>query len=176
MKCTLVYLLKGKAGQLDDKLIKKIGIKFNERFIIDNPFPAHITLKGHFEVDDVREVENILKKFVKSHKKGKLKILGFSHFGNSVVFLRSVLSLKAREIQRDLIKELELSGIESFLFDKHFKPHAIVSYANSEKKYKKIQSYLQTLNSPKFDLMLDNIAIFVKPRKYWELYKEFKLK
>ena len=54
--------------------------------------------------------------------------------------------------------------------------HATVAYGSTKKSFSIIWDYLQTLEKPEFDLEFDNIAILKKPKKYWQIYKEFKIK
>jgi 2'-5' RNA ligase len=176
MKTTIVYLLKGKAKKFNEKLIKEVGEKFNERFMIENEFPSHITLKFHFETNDIRKIENFVKGFCKVHKKEKIKIKGFSNFKGFVTFLKPEFSKKALKLQKDLIENLKSLRIKPCKFDKNFKPHATITFSKTNKNFNKICRYLKTLEEPSFNLNLDNIAIFKRPRKKWKLHKEFKLK
>ena len=176
MEFTIVFLLKGEPKKINEKLIKEVGKRFGESFILESPFPSHITLKSRFYIENIKTIEKILGKFVKSHKKAKIKIDGFSHFKGFVTFLNPLFSKKAFKIQKDLINELESVGIKPSKIDKKFNPHASITCSKTKKNFGNIWAYLKTLDKPLFDLDLDNITIFKRPKKYWKLHKEFKLK
>ena len=50
MKYVFVYLIRGKVERYHQELIKTVGPKFGENYMIDNPLPSHITIKSPFEI------------------------------------------------------------------------------------------------------------------------------
>ncbi|MFA4953285.1 MAG: 2'-5' RNA ligase family protein [Candidatus Pacearchaeota archaeon] len=176
MKYVIVYLIKGKAKRYHEGLIKEVGPKFGENYIIENPIPSHITLKSPFEIKSINKLEEILKDFTKKYKASKIQIDGFGNFKRFVSFLDTKFSKYTLQIQKDLIRELELIDIKYNKFDKKWNPHVTIAYGNKPETFNQIWNYLKTLDSPHFDLKFDNITILKKPRKYWKIYREFELK
>ena len=176
MKYALVYLIKGKPKKYQQNLVKTVGPKFGERYVLESKLPAHITLKIPFDTSNIKPLENRLKEFVKKQKPAKIKITGFGNFRRFVAFLKFKFSKSAFKIQKDLIKELNKVGIKLHEHDKKWHPHATISYGNTKKSFNNIWNYLKTLNKPQFDLYFDNITILKKGKKYWKVYKEFRLK
>ena len=78
-------------------------------------------------------------------------------------------------MRKEMIKGIKRLGIKIEKYDREYRPHATVAYGNTKKSFNGIWNYLKTLESPKFDLKFDNIAI-LKKRKYWEIYKVYKIK
>ncbi|MBS3149919.1 2'-5' RNA ligase family protein [Candidatus Woesearchaeota archaeon] len=177
MEYVLVYLIRGKTQKYHQKLVKEVGPKFGERYMIENPLPSHITLKSPFELDNSKELEYTLKLFVKKHKSSKIKVVGFGNFRRFVAFLKIKLSKQSIKIQKDLLKEIrKIKGIELHKFDIKWKPHAAISYCNTKESFDKIWDYLKTLDKPKFELNFDNITILSKPKKLWKIYRFYKLR
>ena len=176
MKIVLVYLIKGPAKKYQNKLAKEVGPRFGEYHLIKNPIPAHITLKSPFEVENIKGIEQLLRRLVKNQKKSIIKIKGFGNFRRFVAFFKTKFSLEAKKTQKQLIKELSKAGIKIQEFDINFKPHATIAYGNTKKTFNDIWGYLNKIKKPNFNLEFDNITILKKPRKYWKIYKEFKIK
>jgi 2'-5' RNA ligase len=176
MKYVLVYLIRGKVERYHQKLVKEVGPKFGERYMIENPLPSHITLKSPFELKDYKELDNILKTFVKKHKSTKIKINGFGNFNRFVTFLKINTPKKVVKIQKELLKEVKkIKGIDLHKFDLRWKPHATISYGNTAESFNKIWKYLKTLEKPNFKLDFDNITILRKSKKLWKVYKIYSL-
>jgi 2'-5' RNA ligase len=176
MKLVIVYLIKGKAEKLQQKLAKEVGPKFGEHHLIKNPLPAHVTLKSPFEIENSKKIEQVLKDFVKKQRQGDVKIRGFGNFRRFVAFMNTKFSWRARKIQKNLLKEVKKLNIPLHEFDINFKPHATIAYGNTKETFDKIWNYLMKLDKPKFDLKFDNITLLKKTRGKWKIYKEFKLK
>lgn len=176
MNVLIVYLIKGKVERYHQKLVKKVGPKFGENYMIEEALPSHITLKYPFETKSIKDLENFLKLFVKNHKSTKIKIRGFGNFNKFVTFLKTKLSKQALEIQKDLVNELKKQGVKPHKFDLDFKPHATISYGNTKDSFNKIWKYLKTLDTPSFDVELNNLAILKQQREKWKIHKEFKLR
>lgn len=177
MKYSIFYIMKGKAGRYNKKLVKEVGPKFGENYMIENPLPPHITLKYPFGTKNIKKVEGVLSDFVKKYKPSKIKMIGFGHFQRFVIFLKFELSKSAIKTQRELIKELgKIKNVRIQEHDKKWHPHATISYGNTKKSFNEIWNYLKKLNKPKFELMFDNITIMKKSGKCWKVYRRFKLK
>jgi len=92
MRYVIVYLIGGKAEKYHQKLVREVGPRFGERYLIENPLPLHITLKSPFELDNSKELESTLKLFVKRYKPEEIEIGGFGNFRRFVSFLKVKLS------------------------------------------------------------------------------------
>ena len=177
MKYSIFYLIKGNAKKYQQKLVRIVGPKFKEKYVRDSKLPAHITLKAPFDTKNIKEVERIIRGFVKKQKPSKIKIIGFGHFRRFVAFLKFNFSKSALNTQKQLIKELDkIKNIRIHEHDKKWHPHATISYGNTKKSFNGIWNYLKGLNKPRFELMFDNITIMKRGRRYWKVYKGFKIK
>ena len=177
MKLVLVYLIKGKTEKYHQKLVREVGPKFGENYMIENPLPSHITFKSPFELSNSKVIEKILKEFCKNHTAFDIEMGGFGNFRRFVSFLKIKLSRQVIKINKELLQEVKkIDGIKLHRFDINWKPHATISYGNTKNKFNKIWNYLKKLDKPKFNLKFDNITILKKIGKHWKIYKEFKLK
>jgi 2'-5' RNA ligase len=176
MKADLIYLIRGKEGKYFQRLINKTGEKFNEKEVIEDRIPPHITLKRPFEINNLKEFEKMLIDFTKMQKSAKLKINGIYHFRKSVIFAKPELSKEAIKIQGELINFLSQKGIEPNKLDDPFNPHITIVKNRKLKKFNQIWNYLIKIKIPKLNLKLDNITIVLEQKKYWEVYKMFNLK
>lgn len=176
-KYSIFYLFNGEARKYQEKLVKEIGPKFGENYVIESKLPAHITLKSPFEIGDIKPVEKVLEEFVKKQKKAKVEIIGFGNFRRFVAFLEFKFSEKAMKIQSEMIKELnKIKEIMMHEYDRVWHPHSTISYGNTPESFDKIWGALMQLEKPKFEIELDNITLMKKGKKYWKIHREFKLK
>lgn len=175
MKYAVVYLIRGKAGKYQQKLVRDIGPKFGENYMIENPLPAHVTLKSPFETKSSKKLESVLEEFSEKYHSSDIKIRGFGNFNKFVAYMNVKFSKSAFKLQKDLIKKISKLGIPANEYDKKHKPHATIAYGNTKESFDKIWNYLKTLTKPKFDLKFDNITI-LKKEKYWKIYKVYEIK
>ncbi len=176
MKYAIVYLIRGKIEKYHKKLVRELAKKFNESYLLKNPIPSHATLKYSFRTNKIKEIEDIIKEFVKKQKPAKLEIKKINNFHKKVIYLQLNFSKKAIEIYRELIKRLDkISWLKWNKLDKKEKFHITLIYSNASKNFKKIWKYISK-SKPNFNLKFDNIAIIRKPRKYWQVYKIYKIK
>mgnify|MGYP001608287005 CR=1 FL=1 len=177
MKYVLVYLIRGSAERLHQKLVKYVGPKFGENYMIENPLPSHITLKSPFKTRQIKELEKKLYRFTKEHTATKIQIDGFGNFRKFVAFLKINFSKQSKQIQKDLLIAIKnIKGVEITESDKKIKPHATIAYGNNNKSFKEIWNYLMKLDKPNFDLKFDNITILKKSMKYWRIHKVYNLR
>ncbi len=172
----IVYKITGRAAKCHQNLVKKISRLFREYECKNEKLPTHATLKYSFETDNIAEIENIIKSFVKKQKPAKIEMRGFDHFHNSVIFSKLKFSKEAKEIQKKLIKELKTNGLPIKKDDAYWKPHATITFISKKDNFEKIWNHLHSLDKQKFDLKFDNITILKKPRKLWKTHKRFKIK
>ncbi len=178
MKYSICYLLTGEAGKFHKQKVKELAKKFNESYLLENPIPSHSTLKYPFRTNKIKEIEDVLKEFVKKQKKEKIKIRKINNFYNKVVCLQLDYSKKANKIFKSLVKRLkEIKWMDWNEYDRTIKNkfHATLVYGNTPANFKKIWKEVSNLK-PKFDVEFDNITILKKPRKYWKIHKVYKIK
>ncbi|MCU0642104.1 MAG: 2'-5' RNA ligase family protein, partial [archaeon] len=107
MNISIFYLIRGKPDKYIQKLIREVGPRFGERYMIEHPLPSHITLRSPFETKNVKEIEEIIRNFAKRQKPSKIEINGFGNFNRFVSFVRPILSKSALKTQKELIRELD---------------------------------------------------------------------
>jgi 2'-5' RNA ligase len=177
MKVVLVYRIKGKLEKIQQKLVKEVGPKFGEEYMIENPLPVHVTLSSPFEFKKIKEVDNFVKQFVKNKEKSIINVRGFGKFDNKVAYIKTTFSKQGRLIQRKLVKDLyEEFGKKPHEFDLKWKPHSTISYGNSKESFDNIWKHLRELEKPAGELSFDNITILKKPKKFWKIHREYKIK
>ena len=180
MKYAIAYLIKGEAGRYNQKLIRDVGPKFNETYMIENPMPSHVTLKYSFNatLKQLSELEKFLARFSKRFKQQKIIINGFGHFRRFVAFLNVEFSEQAVEIHRELNKELSnLEWMGWNKFDNQYNQyHGTISYGNTRKSFDNVWNYIRRLKRCVFELRFDNIAILKEEKRGWKVHREFKIR
>jgi len=172
----IAYLPSKEVSDYVTKLINEISKKFDEKYILENPRPVHVTLKSPFDIEDIEEIEIALEGFAKEQKSVNVSTGEFEEFRGKVFFLKTNFSQEAVEIQKELIKELgNFEEIFIDRYDKEFTPHLTVGYANSQESYDGIVELLEKTPNPEFDFKFDNVAILKKIGNAWEIYKRFDL-
>ncbi|MBS3077108.1 2'-5' RNA ligase family protein [Candidatus Pacearchaeota archaeon] len=172
MNIAIVNLVRGRPASYHKKLVKTVGIKFNEKKVLNKKIPSHITLKFPYEVKDIKEMEEIIKRLASQNQKFKIEIDGFGNFEEKVIYLKVKNPKKIKAIQRKLLGELKTKGNK---YDKRFVPHITIS--NGKKKnFTNILNYLNPSQKPYFSFYFDNITILKKSNGQRKVYKEFKLK
>src|SRR3989344_3477172 len=117
-KYVLVSLIRGKPQKYHGGIVKKLAKEFKEPYLIDNPIPAHITLKYNIYTNKIIEIEKVLKEFSKRYKKQPIKIDGISNFHKKVIFLKVVFSKRAVKLFRNLNMSLnKIPWLEWHKFD-----------------------------------------------------------
>lgn len=176
MKYLIAYLVKGKVERYQKNLMKNISNKFNVKNINKKIYP-HVTLKSPFETDDISELNERLKNFVKINSSPEVYINGFGNFDNSVLYLNVEFSEKAKEFFRKM--KSKLSDLDYINFDEYDELennfHSTVAIIRDRNKFDEIKQILLSRN-PKYNLKLDNVSILKKETKRWKLHKMFNLK
>jgi 2'-5' RNA ligase len=176
MKYLIVTLIKGAAGEYQQKLMKDVAEKFGVVSATEKKTPAHITLKYSFETEDIKPVEECLSEFCKNHKKCQYTLKDIDHFGVEVIYIDVIPSKGMEKIHTELIDALRKVPnilIKEYDGKTHF--HVSICHADIKHKYKEIGAYLST-ESPEFTVKFDNIAILELSDGVWKIHKEYKLK
>jgi len=176
MKYFLGYLIKGEAKKFHQDLTKKISEKFGVSNVSAR-VPPHLTLKIPFSTNRISEVEDLLFNFCEKNEPTELKLYGFGHFGERVVFMKAHPSKEMEITVESLTRELET--IKWLRLDKHDMNrnfHATLANYDIRPKYQAIWEYLMSLPPLNFDLYLDNLAVLIKKNNRWLISKEFVFK
>ncbi len=131
-------------------------------------FPAHITIKAPFNMDDVTEIKEELKKFASTHYAPSFTIQNFGHFGDKVIFLdverNCMLSILVWDIQNTIKKVTDLT------WEKH-EPleilHVTIAKNFDTKKFDAIWHRLLMKNSPTFKLSFNNVTLLRLEDNAW---------
>ncbi|MFH1840407.1 MAG: 2'-5' RNA ligase family protein [Nanoarchaeota archaeon] len=175
MEYRIVYLIKGKAEKYHKKLIKDLAKEYNQS-VPPKVFPSHATLKYRFETNRIKELESLLKNFVKKQKLAKIKIKRTMQFHDRVACLKLDFSKEANQVYKNLKKELEkISWLTWKEQDKMLgKFHSSLIFNEDPKEFKKIWKDTSKIKI-NFDLNFDNLAILKRSRKYWKIHKVFRI-
>lgn len=173
MRYVIVSVIKGKAGNFNNNLRKKV---FEELGAKSSKLPAHFTIKSPFETDDISELDVILNNFSKTHSSKPYQIKGYDSFDNRVIFMKILMSKEGQILHYELIDEL--SKISYIKFDKHDGKNKIFHVTISSKKIQKIFNELWDYVNKipcDFNCNFDNICIYKWVDNTWKLYKEYNL-
>jgi 2'-5' RNA ligase len=176
MKYGIVYLVRGDAAEYHQNLVKSAGLKFGEMKVLDRNVPVHVTLKFNFFIDDIGQVEEVVKKVTMESKPEKIRFGDFKEFNGIAAVSKNELSEGSLDIQKRLIDGLKAIGVEIHSRDLDYKPHSTLILGSTKEKFKLIWKYLNSLEKPIFDLKFDNITILRKPKDAWEIHKVFEIK
>lgn len=146
--------------ELRGKIAEKFGLKLN------NDVPAHITLKYGFPVNDISEIEKVAEKISLSRVKAEWHLHDFGFFDNPdkyVIFIDAIPSTDTRTLHAALLDELrKIQWIQWSQFDTSAL-HYHVSLASegiTPKNFNDVWSYINELEKPRFEVQLDNLALF----------------
>lgn len=173
MRYVIVSVVKGKAGNFNNNLRKKVFEKFGAK---SSKLPAHFTIKAPFEADDISDLENVLNDFSKNHKSTPYKIKGYDRFDNRVIFMKVLMSKEGQDVHDNLIDSL--SKVPYIKFDSHDGKDKIFHVTISSKKIQKIFNDLLDYVTPincDFDCSFDNVCIYKWDDNTWKIHKEYEL-
>ncbi|MFH1209417.1 MAG: 2'-5' RNA ligase family protein [archaeon] len=177
MKYSICYLLRGDVAKFHKQKVRELAKKFNELYLLENPIPSHTTLKYPFITQRIKEIEDMLKEFVKKQKKGKIEVRKVTNFNKKAVCLQLSFSKKANKTFKGLVKKLhKFDWLEWGVYDKTIdgKFHSTLIYGNTPANFKRIWKEVSDLKI-KFDLEFNNITILKKQRKYWKIHKVYEI-
>jgi len=176
MRYFIGYLVRGEIKKYQEKLIDRISENFDIKNL-NNYVPAHFTLKAPFETENINLIEKLIEKLSLKNKQSPIWIDGIDNFNKRIIYLKGIFSLGALETFRELNSQLREIGWMKFgkydLDEGNF--HSTLVRAKSERQFADIMKFLSDEN-PYFKFKFDNISIFCKRGKKWEIYKKFELK
>lgn len=172
MRYVIVCVVKGEAGDFNNKLRKDIYEKFNAK---SSKLPAHFTIKAPFEYDgSIIDLENNLEAFCKREKSQQFEMNKYDHFDNRVIYMKVNMSKEGKELHDRLIDEINKSPYINFSKtdgkDKVF--HVTISSKKLHHIYDEVWNYV---NQYEFDFKcsFDNIVIYKWENNTWKVYREF---
>lgn len=136
--------------------------------------PAHFTIKAPFERDEIDDIEKVTLEFTSLNCKEDIKIKGFNHFRDNVIFMDIIPSKEALDLVYKYIDVLKsVPNLEWKDNEKGEKKlHLTVAVKRIRDKYKEIWEYVNHY-SPDFNTYFDNISILYWVNGGWKVYKEY---
>ncbi|MBI3032364.1 2'-5' RNA ligase family protein [Candidatus Woesearchaeota archaeon] len=172
----IAYLLQGEPKAFHEKLVKDIAEKFDVHYRDQKKIPSHITLKEPFKTNRIEEVEKLLELFAKKHHSSALKIEGFSHFDDNVIFQNIHPSQQATKLINALLKELKKLPWMQWQRQKskELTLHATLAYRDIKPKFNDIWNYVNKIDYNE-TISLDKITILKHENNAWHIHKEYLL-
>lgn len=171
----IVNLLNGEPLEFHEKTVDNVCHKFK---VQPQKLPGHITLKAPFETDNIDEVEEVIAEFIKIHAKAPIKLEGFNHFRDNVIFMEIFPSQDAVVLHKSLYKSLKTLDFLEWKTHEGEKItfHSTIVSRRISPKFQEIWDYVNSLDYS-FDTYLDNITIMNwGENRRWNVYKQFELK
>ena len=120
-------------------LINKVAEKSNNKFMIDNNVPPHITI-GAFETNNENEVIKILDKKLKDFKSGEIIFASIGVFKSSVIFLSPVLNEYLHNLSVNIYEDLK--DIDNTIISKYYMPFQWMPHTTIAKKLNNEELFL----------------------------------
>jgi 2'-5' RNA ligase len=156
-----------KASQVKEDL----KCKFNLKYALKSP--AHITLKMPFLWNENKETELVrqISRFSDGFEPFSLKLKGFWHFGNRVIYIDVFNSKELNELQSELAKycQQQLNLVKE-LSDRNYKPHMTVAFKDI--KSKRFEEYWTFVKKMKFneEYLVHQLALLKKVEGKWKVH------
>ena len=149
--------------------------RFGVKYLAEN-VPPHITLKYPFDSDDLSSIEGTLVDILKDKKPIPFSISSFDEFKGKegTIFLSIDKNPALQSFIKDSIIKL---GKESdyYAFGNEFHLHMSIARSLDSEKARLVWEYLKTLPKPYFDLLFDNLTVFIFDSGVWKIKKTFKI-
>lgn len=174
MRYVIVCVVKGKAGDFNNKLRKELWIKFKSK---SSKLPAHFTIKAPFEYEgDIKEVEDVIADFKRDEEPKTFTIDGYDHFDDRVIYMKIKMSKEGKSMHDRLIDKISSVPYINFMKkegkDKIF--HVTLATRMKGPLYHKVFDYVNQYPC-NFECLFDNVSIYKFENYKWILYREFML-
>jgi 2'-5' RNA ligase len=166
------------------ELIECIACDIAQKFSIQNvskAHPFHITAKVPFWATDLEIIalSEKLKSFTCGLSLFSLKMDGYGHFGNTVIYADIVPDLSLMNfllIQKRLYENLFLfeSWMKFDRFEPLVLPHITVAKDDVDIKCAAVLEYLRAQHRMDFTFDIDSLYLFEKKDDVWGVHKKFK--
>jgi len=173
-------LLKSPVVEYHRALVDDIADRFGLTLTRQRAIPAHFTLKYHFTTADIQAVETVLEALARNQSRTLIRVGGFGHFDEDVVFVEVSLSDAARRSLEALIAALRtLPWMPWSPFDaERLHPHVTIA-EQCRPRFAELWDYLKPFER-RFTAWLDNVAILRKTGErdgmdLWTVHRTFDL-
>jgi len=163
--------------ELVDLVAERFGLTFTQRQAI----PAHFTLKYHFATSNIGQVETLLEDLACRHPPAPLRVGGFGHFLEDVVFVDVMLSPAAQSILDALIHGLRtLPWMTWDRYDaEQLHPHMTIA-EGTRVRFREVWDFCRSCERS-FTGAFDNITILKKRGEadgmdLWTVHRTFRLR
>ncbi|HEY4477878.1 MAG TPA: 2'-5' RNA ligase family protein [Candidatus Paceibacterota bacterium] len=167
------YLVEGEASEyykaLTSDLNQRFGIKNLSEYI-----PPHLTLKIPFEPDSIEDFEKYVATVSETLSTVDLSVDGFEKFDGKrmTIFLRVAVGENIKTIE-EVVDHLESYSEYTKKLPRPLTLHSSIARFLSPEQCDEIWSYLQTLPTPQFNLVFNNLTIFKLVDGIWGVHKTF---
>lgn len=172
MRYVIISVVKGSAGEFNNKLRKELFSKFKVK---SSKLPAHFTIKSPFEYNGcISDLEECINNFCKYENPEGYTIEGYNHFDNRVIYMDVNMSDKGKALHDKLVDKLD--KIPYINFTEIDGKNKIFHVTLSSKKIQSIYDILwDYINKYKcnFNCKFDNISIYKWENNTWVLHKEY---
>ncbi|MFA6459195.1 MAG: 2'-5' RNA ligase family protein [Candidatus Paceibacterota bacterium] len=140
--------------------------------------PPRITVKSSFERPNIDAVDDAISLLAEAPPI-PLALSGWNHFTTRTIFLDApTVPKELQEYIRTVLHKLQGLGIPLTPQEQTSHIHMSIARFLRPDQYTKIWEYLASMPAPTFDIMFDNLTIFVKEYredKAWKVLKTFPL-
>lgn len=176
MRYLIVYLLRKEAANYQKRLSDELADVFNFE-PVSKKIDPHITLKAPFEASDsqIEKLGFVLERFASTRQAPAIALQGFGSFDRRVLYIDVKSTPEADQLAASIITELKkLPWVGFSKTDIHKHLHATLAYADDRRLLDDMTRYVSP-EKPRFDVLIDNIAILRRGRDRWDLHKEYAL-
>lgn len=177
MRHFIGYLGKGEVEEYYNALTTELHEKFGIRNL-SLRVPPHLTLKYPFETDDAADTESRMKEFLTDKPTFPFFIKGFGRFddNNKTIFLSVTQNDALSAFVEDCIVSLGDMEEKKKFDAKKFHIHMSVARHLDDDLSEQIWKYVSTLPPPYFEMLFDNLTLFVQENERWKVQRTFVLK
>lgn len=167
-KYFVAHLLTGDAKTYHERLTRELASRYRV-FPLHERVVPHITIKAPFECDEtgIKEVERVLRSFTHNENATPFSIQGFGRFGFRTTYLNVYRSPEAVSFVRRAIRVVNenVPWISKAPLEGN-KLHASVARFMTRTQSRRVARHLAE-EAPRFESVLDNIAILRKDNRAW---------
>ena len=122
--------------------------------------PAHATLKAPFETEEIDEFKEELRVLSERLRPVAFPIRGLASFGTKAIVLDVAADRELVESATAIVKTLAPFGTRAAVLPQPLHLHLSIARFLDPDTHARITAYLDTLPSPSFDLVFDNLTLF----------------